>query len=183
MKTTRIGLSKRQLGPDCFGVALATAAALVCKAQAVASVLGFSGVGAVVFGVVLSRLEGAFELGPTNLAATITAVRIGGARAAAPRHHGRTSDSVLEQMDAAHPQEPHWYLPWLGVDSALQGTGRGAQLLGHGLARVDADRLPAFLETPNPRTVPFYERHGFVVSSVSQAGACPPVSSMWRPAR
>jgi ribosomal protein S18 acetylase RimI-like enzyme len=90
--------------------------------------------------------------------------------------------SVLEQMDAAHPKEPHWYLPWLGVDAALQGAGLGAALLRHGLARVDADRVPAFLETPNPRTVPFYERHGFVVWSVSQAGACPPVTSMRRPA-
>jgi hypothetical protein len=26
--------------------------------------------------------------------------------------------SVLEQMDAAHPKDLHWYLPWLGVDSA-----------------------------------------------------------------
>jgi ribosomal protein S18 acetylase RimI-like enzyme len=90
--------------------------------------------------------------------------------------------SVLEQMDAGHPREPHWYLPWLGVDPALQGAGLGSVLLRHGLARADADRLPAFLETPNPRTVPFYERHGFVVSSVSQAGACPPVTSMRRPA-
>ena len=91
--------------------------------------------------------------------------------------------SVLAQMDAAHPKDPHWYLPWLGVDAAWQGAGLGAQLLTNGLERVDADHLPAFLETPNPRTVPFYERHGFVVSSVSQAGACPPVTSMWRPAR
>jgi GNAT superfamily N-acetyltransferase len=90
--------------------------------------------------------------------------------------------AVLEQMDAAHPKDPHWYLPWLGVDSGRQGTGLGAALLRHGLARVDGDHLPAFLETPNPRTVPFYERHGFVVSSVSQAGACPPVTSMRRPA-
>jgi ribosomal protein S18 acetylase RimI-like enzyme len=90
--------------------------------------------------------------------------------------------SVLEQMDAAHPRVPHWYLPWLGVDSARQGSGLGSQLLGHGLSRVDADHLPAFLETPNPRTVPFYERHGFAVTSVSQAGECPPVTSMLRPA-
>jgi GNAT superfamily N-acetyltransferase len=89
--------------------------------------------------------------------------------------------SVLEQMEAAHPTEPHWYLPWLGVDSALQGAGLGAQLLKHGLARADAHHLPVFLETPNPRTVPFYERHGFVVSSVSEAGGCPPVTSMRRP--
>jgi ribosomal protein S18 acetylase RimI-like enzyme len=90
--------------------------------------------------------------------------------------------SVLEQMDAAHPKDLHWYLPWLGVDSARQGAGLGAELLKQCLASVDADHLPAFLETPNPRTVPFYERHGFVVTSVSQAGACPPVTSMRRPA-
>ena len=87
-----------------------------------------------------------------------------------------------EQMDAAHPKDLHWYLPWLGVDSARQGVGLGAELLKQCLARVDADHLPAFLETPNPRTVPFYERHGFVVTSISQAGACPPVTSMRRPA-
>jgi hypothetical protein len=43
--------------------------------------------------------------------------------------------------------------------------------------------VPAFLETPNPRTIPFYERHGFEVTSVAQAGACPPVTSMLRAAR
>lgn len=91
--------------------------------------------------------------------------------------------SVLEQMDAAHPKDMHWYLPWLGVDSARQGAGLGAELLKQCLARVDADHLPAFLETPNPRTVPFYERHGFVLTSVSQAGACPPMTSLRRPAR
>lgn len=100
---------------------------------------------------------------------------------AVPREKQADTFAVLEQMDRAHPTEPHWYLPWLGVDSARQGCGWGAELLRHGLERVDADRLPAFLETPNPRTVPFYERHGFVVSSVSQAGACPPVTSMRRP--
>ena len=91
--------------------------------------------------------------------------------------------SVLEQMDAAHPTDPHWYLPWLGVDGARQGAGLGADLLRQCLIRVDADHRPAFLETPNPRTVPFYERHGFRVTSVSQAGACPPVTSMLRPAQ
>lgn len=90
--------------------------------------------------------------------------------------------SVLEQMDAAHPKDPHWYLPWLGVDSARQGAGLGTGLLEQTLVRVDADPSPAFLETPNPQTVSFYERHGFRVISVSQAGACPPVTSMLRPA-
>jgi ribosomal protein S18 acetylase RimI-like enzyme len=89
--------------------------------------------------------------------------------------------AVLEQMDAAHPKDPHWYLPWLGVDGGRQGVGLGSDLLKQCLAYVDADHLPAFLETPNPRTVPFYERHGFVTTNVSQSGACPPVTSMLRP--
>jgi ribosomal protein S18 acetylase RimI-like enzyme len=91
--------------------------------------------------------------------------------------------SVLEQMDAAHPKDRHWYLPWLGVDCAHQGTGLGSDLLEQCLVRVDADHSPAFLETPNPRTLPFYERHGFRVTNVSQAGACPPVTSMLRAAQ
>jgi ribosomal protein S18 acetylase RimI-like enzyme len=91
--------------------------------------------------------------------------------------------SVLEQMDAAHPKDPHWYLPWLGVDRARQAAGLGADLLRQCLVRVDADHSSAFLETPNPRTVPFYERHEFQVTSVAQAGACPPVTSMLRTAR
>jgi GNAT superfamily N-acetyltransferase len=86
---------------------------------------------------------------------------------------------LLEQMDEAHPSYPHWYLPWLGVEPARQGGGHGGRLLSHCLAIVDAD-LPAYLETPNPRTIPFYERHGFEVAGVAQAGDCPPVTLMLR---
>ena len=47
--------------------------------------------------------------------------------------------AVLEQMDAAHPGDPYWYLPWLGVDCARQGAGLGSDLLQQCLVRVDAD--------------------------------------------
>lgn len=90
--------------------------------------------------------------------------------------------SVLEQMDRAHPTFEHWYLPW-GVVASAQGNGLGGQLLEHGLARVDQTRLPVFLETPNPRTIAFYERHGFDVTAESQSGRCSPVISMLREAR
>jgi hypothetical protein len=48
---------------------------------------------------------------------------------------------------------------------------------------VDASQLPAYLETPNPRTISFYARHGFEVTGVAQSGSCPPVTSMLRPAQ
>jgi GNAT superfamily N-acetyltransferase len=91
--------------------------------------------------------------------------------------------SVLDQMDEGHPRFPHWYLPWLGVRPAMQGTGLGGRLLTHCLTKVDGDHLPAFLETPNRRTVPFYQRHGFEVTGIAQAGACPPVTLMLRASR
>lgn len=90
---------------------------------------------------------------------------------------------VLDQMTAAHPTYDHWYLPWLGVDPAAQNQGLGGELLRACLERVDAEGLPAYLETPNPRNVPFYRRHGFEVTGRAQAGRCPPVCFMLRPVR
>jgi GNAT superfamily N-acetyltransferase len=101
------------------------------------------------------------------------------AETVSPDKHDDTF-SVLEQMDRAHPTFPHWYLPLFGVRPELQGGGLGGQLLEHCLRFVDESRLPAYLETPNPRTIPFYERHGFNVVSVAVAGTCPPVTSMLR---
>jgi ribosomal protein S18 acetylase RimI-like enzyme len=86
-------------------------------------------------------------------------------------------------MNEGHPTFPHWYLPWLAVDDEAQGRGLGSELLRQCLTKVEDSGLPAFLETPNPRTVPLYERHGFQVTSVAQAGACPPITLMLREAR
>lgn len=90
---------------------------------------------------------------------------------------------VFEQMDNAHPQSPHWYLAWIGIDPAHQGRGLGSDLLQRCLEIIDSDNLTTFLDTPNPKTVPFYQRHGFDVVGEWAAGACPPVVSMLRPAR
>jgi GNAT superfamily N-acetyltransferase len=89
---------------------------------------------------------------------------------------------VLGEMAEVHPADPHWYLPWLAVRPQRQGGGLGARLLAHCLAKVDESGLPAFLETPNPRNVGFYERHGFEVVAVTEAPSCPPLTSMLRPA-
>jgi GNAT superfamily N-acetyltransferase len=91
--------------------------------------------------------------------------------------------AVLDQMEAAHPTHPHWYLPWFGVHADQQGKGVGSQLMAQCLSVVDADHLPAYLESPNPRNVTFYERHGFTVTGEARAGAAPPVVFMARPAQ
>jgi ribosomal protein S18 acetylase RimI-like enzyme len=88
--------------------------------------------------------------------------------------------SVAGQMGDAHPTFRHWYLPWFGVDPFLQGRGLGSKLMKHCLRIVDKDHLPVYLETPNPRTVTFYERHGFEVTGEARSGACPPVVFMLR---
>jgi GNAT superfamily N-acetyltransferase len=110
------------------------------------------------------------------------AIVAGLAESIAPSQHEETF-AVLGQMDEAHPRFPHWYLPWLGVDPARQGQGLGGKLLAHGLQQVDEDHLPAYLETPNPRTIPLYERHGFEVTGQTQSATCPPITFMLRRAR
>jgi ribosomal protein S18 acetylase RimI-like enzyme len=90
--------------------------------------------------------------------------------------------AVLTQMDEAHPTFTHWYLPWFGTDPSAQGRGIGSALMTRCLCIVDAEALPVYLETPNPRAIPFYRRHGFEVTATFQAGSCPPLTGMLRPA-
>jgi len=94
----------------------------------------------------------------------------------------RHSDTMvaIEQMDAAHPRYPHWYLPWFGVHAKSQGIGLGGMLMAACLQTVDGTGLPAYLETPNPRTIRFYKRHGFLVTGSTQTAGCPPITLMLR---
>jgi GNAT superfamily N-acetyltransferase len=91
--------------------------------------------------------------------------------------------SIFEQMGAFHPAEPHWYLPLIGVDPARQGAGYGTELMKHALQRCDADGIPAYLESSNPRNTPFYERLGFERIGVIHAGAFPRIVPMLRKPR
>ena len=87
---------------------------------------------------------------------------------------------VFEQMAAFHPKEPHWYLPLIGTDPAQQGNGHGSALLRHAAAICDREKMPAYLEASSPRNVPLYQRHGFEVVGVIQAGSGPPITPMLR---
>lgn len=87
---------------------------------------------------------------------------------------------MFEQMGSFHPKTPHWYLPMIGVETQQQGKGIGASLMQHALANCDADGLPAYLESSNPRNIPLYERFGFEVIGTIQVGASPPMYPMLR---
>lgn len=87
---------------------------------------------------------------------------------------------LFEQMGAAHPKYPHWYLPMIGVEPSRQGSGVGSALMQHSLANCDADGLPAYLESSNPKNIPLYERFGFELVGTIKAGEAPPLFPMLR---
>ena len=90
---------------------------------------------------------------------------------------------IFEQMAAYHPHEPHWYLPLIGVDPARQGKGHGDALIAYVLARCDRERVPAYLESTNPRNISLYRRHGFEPLGTIQVGSSPPLVPMLRKPR
>jgi GNAT superfamily N-acetyltransferase len=90
----------------------------------------------------------------------------------------------LNRMEERHPHDPpHWYLFILGVEQAAQGRGLGSALLTHMLGRVDADGMPAYLESSNERNLALYGRHGFEVTSEVIIPSGPRIWLMWREAR
>ena len=56
-----------------------------------------------------------------------------------------------------------WYLSILGVAPDSRNRGIGGSLLSPMLRKADALSTPCFLETFNPRSIPFYQRLGFAV--------------------
>ena len=88
--------------------------------------------------------------------------------------------ATFEQMAKYHPSEPHWYLPMIGVDPAHQGMGHGDALMVHALRRCDRDRVPAYLESTNPRNISLYLRHGFEALGTIQAASSPTLVPMLR---
>ena len=83
-------------------------------------------------------------------------------------------------MAKYHPHEPHWYLPLIGVDPAHQGKGHGDALMSYALDRCDRERVPAYLESTNPRNISLYRRHGFEPLGTIQAGSSPTLVPMVR---
>jgi ribosomal protein S18 acetylase RimI-like enzyme len=103
-------------------------------------------------------------------------------------HLGSGGDNyheLLARFDAAHPRDtPHYYLSLLGTHPQHRGHGIGMWLLAHDLALIDAEHLPAYLESSNPANIDRYRRLGFEPhGEFSYPGDGHVVTTMWRPAR
>jgi ribosomal protein S18 acetylase RimI-like enzyme len=90
---------------------------------------------------------------------------------------------VFEKMSSYHPTKPHWYLPLLGVDPLYQRKGLGSALMQHAIVACDLDNNFAYLESSNPKNIPFYEYHGFELLGKIQINTSPPIFPMLRKPR
>lgn len=93
--------------------------------------------------------------------------------------------SFLENFDKSHPRdEPHYYLGLLGVQDHFRGTGIGMALLAENLTRIDAEKMPAYLESSNLLNNQKYASVGFEpVATFQIPDDGPTVTGMWRKAR
>ena len=103
---------------------------------------------------------------------------------------GPFSDDEVERlivlggiMSEAHPHEEHWYLNVLSTLPSRQGQGLGSGILRPVLDEADADGLPCYLESSNPRNVSLYLRHGFVETGELPLPDGPSLIQMWREPR
>ena len=86
-------------------------------------------------------------------------------------------------MSAVHPRTPHWYLNVISTLPAHQGKGLGGRTLAPVLAVCDADGVPAYLESSNPRNMTLYRRHGFEQAGEIALPDGPSLYPMWRVSR
>ena len=87
---------------------------------------------------------------------------------------------VMKGMAEHHPHEPHWYLPVIAADPKWIGQGLGGLLMKHAVRRCDEQGVAAYLESSNPRNIPFYQRHGFRIIGRIQSGSSPALTPMLR---
>lgn len=84
-------------------------------------------------------------------------------------HRGKSMKNItayedfIEERHKHHVDFPHWYLQNLAVSPEHQGKGIGSALLERGLAIIDGEGLPAYLETQNEKNIKMYEGFGFTL--------------------
>jgi GNAT superfamily N-acetyltransferase len=94
-------------------------------------------------------------------------------------------DELIERFEATHPRDtPHAYLSLLATHPDHRGRGLGMALLADDLQRLDAEHLPAYLESTNPANDRRYMSVGFEpVGEFRTVDEERVITRMWRPAR
>jgi GNAT superfamily N-acetyltransferase len=92
---------------------------------------------------------------------------------------------VLAQFEAAHPHDtPHYYLGIVATHDDHRGHGHAEMLLAENLRQIDAEHMPAYLESSNPLNLNRYMRLGFEpTGEIVIPDGRPAVTTMWRPER
>jgi len=120
-------------------------------------------------------------------ASEFTEAEVAGYDAFLERIVGRArADEILaigEICDAAHPTEPSFYLSLLATHSEHRGSGLGMGLLAQTLRLIDAEGMPAYLESSNPANDARYARFGFEPHGTLTAPSGHRFTTMWRPAQ
>jgi len=90
---------------------------------------------------------------------------------------------IYDQLEAAKPDEPCFFLTLLGTHDDHRGKGLGMGLLAESLRRIDALGAPAYLESSNPANLRRYESVGFTARDRLTTATGHVVTTMWRAPR
>lgn len=99
---------------------------------------------------------------------------------------GKEAVSRLETYsrlaDTNRPSTPHYQLGMIGVDPEHQGQGCGGQLLQtvNEMSESHPESTGVWLDTENPRNVPYYQRFGYEIKAHSMLNGID-VWGMFRP--
>jgi GNAT superfamily N-acetyltransferase len=92
--------------------------------------------------------------------------------------------SGFAALEEFHPNQPHWYLAFVGVEPEHQAAGIGTRLLEPVHERADATATGCYLETPFPATHAFYRGLGYELQrELRPFDGAPPVATFMREAR
>ncbi len=77
--------------------------------------------------------------------------------------HAAIVEEIMNVQAEHHPDEPHYYLQFMGTVPGRQRRGIGTALLQPVLERCDEERLPAYLDASSERSRDFYLGNRFEV--------------------
>lgn len=132
---------------------------------------------------VAGEASAAFWRDPTFESVTTAADRVEAAGDDAPDLSAGEQERLAilgAAMEANHPKVPHWYLNVVSTLPSHQSRGLGQAVLRPVLERADADGVPCYLESTNPRNRTLYYRLGFEDRDEIPLDGGPSMLAMWR---